>query len=172
MDIAVQLEKIRLNEDRVIFKVIGILKGYYDSESRIFLDEIGYEYDEMEDSTLYCERYFCAPTTMNELKLVYGKGMSENEILEEFLARFMDICYLGYYDYNEAEMKVIEVNFAELEQSISEMTIEDSDDNNVVEIDPENNQKFTFDLTALNNLKNYESLEEIREFIDSLISAS
>ena len=37
--------------------------------------------------------------------------------------------------------------------------------------DLENDQKFTFDLSALKKIKEYQTLEEVRSFIDKLIYA-
>ena len=108
MNIAVQLEKILLGNERVVFKPIGLIKGFYDSEEELFIDEYGYEYDKMGGATIYGERYFYAPTTIQELREAYGINDNDTWVVEDFLDSYMEVCYIGYQDYVENVTKLIE----------------------------------------------------------------
>ncbi|MBR6690943.1 MAG: AAA family ATPase [Bacilli bacterium] len=169
MNIAIQLEKIHLSNDRLVFKPIGIIKGFYDDEQEVFVDEYGYEYDKMSNSTIYCDRYFCAPTTIQELREAYGVDDDDNLLIEDFLDHYMEICYVGYFDYSDAVTKVIEINFSKIESMLPNIQTKEK---NVIELDSITYQKAPFDIKTLQDLKDFKTLDEIRAFIDKLIDAN
>ena len=169
MHYAVQLQKIELGEGRVFFKPVNLIKGNYLEYDEVFLDERGFEYWLMKDSTAEYERYFCCPATMEELKKPYGNQLTESEILDEFLSNFLDICFLGYYDEIDEITKVIEVDFNNIYNIFKKQDTELEQDH--IQFDPENNEKFIFSLQALKELREYQTVEEVREYIDKLIAA-
>lgn len=169
MHYAVQLQKIELGEGRVFFKPVNLIKGNYLEYDEVFLDERGFEYWFMKDSTAEYERYFCCPATMEELKKPYGNQLTESEILDEFLSNFLDICFLGYYDEIDEITKVIEVDFNNIYNIFKKQDTELEQDH--IQFDPENNEKFIFSLQALKELREYQTVEEVREYIDKLIAA-
>lgn len=171
MHYAIQLQKISLGDDRVIFRPINLIKGKYLEFEEVFIDERGFEYWLMKDSIPECERYFCCPTTMEELKKPYGNQLTEMEILDEFLSNFLDSCFLGYYDPYDDITKVIEIDFYNIEEQIKNFE-ENSSKNlgqDIIQFDPENNEKFIFSLKALKELREYQTLEEVKNYIDKLI---
>ncbi len=165
---AIQLEKIDLENSRVIFRPVGVIKGYYDEELDLFTTKSGDEYEIMKKYTIVCENYFCDPIKINQLREIYDNQLSDMEILEEYLANYMDVCYIGCLDYDTGMIKVTELDLYKLERKLF-------DSDNEISInemfDLENNQKFTFDLRSLKKIKGYQTLEEVREFIDKLIYA-
>ena len=174
MHYAIHLQKIDLGEGRVVFRPVNLIKGNYLEYDEIFIDERGFEYCFMKDNSADCERYFCCPATMEELKKPYGDQLTESEILDEFLSNFLDCCFLGYYDELEQTTKVIEFDFYNIEKYINNMyqneDYEDLEEDHI-QFDPENNEKFIFSLQALKELKEYQTVEEIRNYIDKLIEA-
>lgn len=171
MDIAIRVQQISLGEERYVYKPIGIIKGIYDSDNDYFLDEYGYEFYGMESGTTYGERFFCCPTNIEELKNTYS-NLKEEQILEEFLSNFMELCFVGYYDPISNGMKLIEINFGDLEESFAKKDNDfDEEQESVIEFDVENNERFVFDLQTLKEIKEYQTVEEIRNFIDNLIVA-
>ena len=165
---AIQLEKIDLENSRVIFRPVGIIKGYYDEKLDLFTTKSGDEYEIMENYSIVSENYFCDPIKINQLRETYDNQLSDMEILEEYLADYMDVCYIGCLDCDTGMIKVTELDLYKLERKLF-------DSNEQISInemfDLENNQKFTFDLIALKKIKEYQTLEEVRDFIDKLIYA-
>ena len=173
MHYAIQLQKIELGEGRVLFRPLNLIKGEFLEHDEVFIDERGFEYWFMKDSLADFEKYFCSPATIEELKKVYGNQLTESEILDEFLSNFLDCCYLGYYDENDLTTKVIEFNFFDIEQQINSMTefTDEEMETDHIQFDPENNERFIFSLQALKELREYQTVEEIRNYIDKLIEA-
>lgn len=172
MDYAIQLQKIDLGEERVLFKPIGIIKGKYKEEVECFVDEYGYEFEPMKYSVSDFDRYFCSPTSLEELRKPYEGKLTDLEILEEFLAYYMEVCYLGYYDEFEALTKVVEINFCDLANYLNDnKPYEQDTDINEVEFDVENNERFIFSLQALKDLRDCQTVEEVKKFIDKLLEA-
>ena len=58
MDIAIEVQKISLGEDKLLFKPIRLLKGIYDEEKDIFIDEFENKYSNMNGNNPYDEKYF------------------------------------------------------------------------------------------------------------------
>lgn len=170
MHYAVQLQKIELGEGRVLFKPVNLIKGQYLEYDETFLDERGFEYWFMKDCAAGYDRYFCSPATIEELKKPYGNQLTESEILDEFLSNFLDCCFIGYYDELEETTKVIEFNFYDMEKQINS-TYQNQEEIEHIQFDPENNEKFIFSLKALRELREYQTVEEVREYIDKLIAA-
>lgn len=173
MHYAIQLQKINLGEGRVFFRPVNLIKGEYLEYDEVFLDERGFEYSFMKDSEPDYDRYFCCPVTMEELKKTYGNQFAEGEILDEFLSKMLDSCFIGYYDELEKTTKVIEFNFYNIEKEIDSMLQQSNKDldKDHIQFDPENNEKFIFSLEALKELREYQTVDEIREYIDKLIDA-
>ena len=172
MHYAVQLQKIELGGGRVVFRPINLIKGEFLEHDEVFIDERGFEYWFMKDSTAEYERYFCSPATIEELKKPYGNQLTESEILDEFLSNFLDCCFLGYYDEIDLTTKIIEFNFYDIENQINNMYKNDDElEQDHIQFDPDNNEKFIFSLDALKQLREYQTVEEIRNYIDKLIEA-
>lgn len=173
MHYAVQLQKIELGEGRVLFKPLNLIKGEYLEYDEVFVDERGFEYGFMKDATGQNDRYFCSPVTMEELKKPYGNLLCESEILDEFLSNFLDCCFIGYYDELEQTTKVIEFDFYDMEKQINGTYEKSKEEVEIdhIQFDPENNERFIFSLQALKELREYQTVEEIRSYIDKLIEA-
>ena len=167
MDYAVQLQKISLGDDRWIFNTIGLIRGKYIEETNSFLDEFGYEYFLIENS-MYADRCFCSYTNMDELRKDYGEDLSEQEILENYLDEHLQSFYLGYYDFVDYIIKVVEISFSEIEKAVLNL---DNIEKEETQIDITNNEKFVFSLEALKELKECKSVDEFRAYIEKLIEA-
>ena len=173
MDIAIQLQKINLGDEKLIFKPIGILKGKFINEEGLFLDELGYEYNLMINSTNECTRYFCAPINIDDLRLIYDDKFNEIESMEQYLSEYLEYCYLGYYDGIDNTTKVTEINFYDIESSLNNLfnqSVVHSSESEV-EFDLENNERFIFTLQGLRELRDYQTVEEVRMYLDKLIEA-
>ena len=48
MDIAIEVKKIVLENERFVFIPTGVLKGKYDKSSNVFKDEYGYKYSSID----------------------------------------------------------------------------------------------------------------------------
>lgn len=168
MDIAIRMQKIELGNERVIFKPIGVIKGNYDKENETFCDEYGYEYSFIEGTRMYDENYYCAPINIDDLKFKYEPDMLEDEILSEYLSEFINVCFIGYFDYVDCRIKLMEVDFDKIEEKLSEVG---PNLDECIEFDLQNNRSFNFDMKSLVSLKQYENMDDLRKFIDDLIKA-
>ena len=168
MDIAIRMQKIELGNDRIVFKPIGIIKGTYDKDEQIFYDELDFQYSVIDGTSMYEENYFWAPIYLEDLKEEYESYMSEEEILNEYLSEYINCYYLGYFDEILGKIKTIKIDFDRLEETLSN-TKESTEE--TIEFDLEKNERFVFDLKSLLSLKDYENIEDVRNFIDQLITA-
>lgn len=168
MDIAIRMQKIELGNDRIVFKPIGIIKGTYDKNEQIFYDELDFQYSVIDETSMYEENYFWAPIYLEDLKEEYESYLSEEEILNEYLSEYINCYYLGYFDEILGKIKTIKIDFDRLEETLSN-TKENTEE--TIEFDLEKNEKFVFDLKSLLSLKDYENIEDVRNFIDQLITA-
>lgn len=173
MDIAIQMQPMFLEYDRIIFVPVGLIKGFCDLEKGIFIDEYGFRYDYMEGSNPYGNRYFGMPTQLDDLKRVYFALTKESEILQSYLHDNLDMCYLGYYDNATGNIKLVEVDFKDIEYDIQTgcYGYEPKEQEEVVNLDLQNNLKFLFNKETLEVLKNKNNMDEVRAFIDEIISA-
>ena len=171
MYVAIQLQPILLGNDRIAFRPIGMIKGDYSKKNDIFVDEFGYEYTNMTGNCIYDDRYFCCPTTLQELIDVYDSE-DENYLLEEFLDSFMDRCYVGFYDLVTGTIKLIEIDFNKIENSFFGKDDEKNNVSETIEYKPDEEEKFVFDIKSLKDLRDKKSIEEVRDFIDKLLSVN
>lgn len=172
MDIAIQSQMINLENDKMFFKNIGLIKGMYNKERNIFTDEYGKKYYSIEGENPYAENYFCYPNTIDNLKQNYQESTPDNEILTEYLNELMNICFIGYIDTVFGSIKLMEFSLDEIQSVIlrNEYGLNEVEDEETVQIDYSENQRFIFDIKSLIALKNYNSIEEIRNYIDTLMS--
>lgn len=168
MDIAIRMQKIELGNDRIVFKPIGIIKGTYDKNEQIFYDELDFQYSVIDGTSMYEENYFWAPIYLEDLKEEYESYLSEEEILNEYLSEHINCYYLGYFDEILGKIKTIKIDFDRLEETLSNPK-ENTEE--TIEFDLEKNEKFVFDLKSLLSLKDYENIEDVRNFIDQLITS-
>lgn len=173
MHFAIQLQRIALGDNRFIFKPISIIRGEYREVDETFVDEFGFEHFLMKDNSPSQDRYYCSPTTLEQLDEVYEGRLSDSEMIDEFLADYLDICFIGYHDEVDDITKVMQLDFYKLEKLINEnrpvFDIESAD--NIVQVDAENDQKFVFTLNDLKEFKDFKNIEELRAYIDNLIAA-
>lgn len=173
MHFAIQLQRIVLGDNRFIFKPISIIRGEYREVDESFVDEFGFEHFLMKDNSPSQDRYYCSPTSLEQLDEIYEGKLSDSEMLEEFLADYLDICFIGYYDEIDDVTKVMQLDFYKLEKLINDnnplLDIESED--NIVQVDAENDQKFVFTLNDLKEFKDFKTIEELRTYIDNLIEA-
>lgn len=168
MDVAIQVRKISLGNERELFLPVGVLKGKYNKEEEIFIDEYQLNYSSMDGSIYYSDFYFACPTTLEELKKEFLPGVSDNDVLTKFLADSMDKCYIGVYNIIEQNRRLQEIDLAELEYELYDE--EEQSEEEFVGIDMSGSeQQYIFNLESLNALKEYRSVEEIRQYIDQLI---
>lgn len=166
MDIAIRMQKIELGVDRVVFKPIGIIKGHYDDFDDLFYDELDLQYDSLEGTKIYEENYFYAPISLKELKNMYDSNMTQEQIMYEYFFNYINCCFIGFFDEVSGTIKTIKIDFDRLEQTLSNVN-ETSEE--VIEFDLEKNEQFVFDLKSLLSLKEYENIDEVKQFIDELI---
>lgn len=174
MDVAIRYEGILIGEDKILFKPIGIIRGKYDKQDDIFLDEYGCKFSSIDGIDIYAGNYFSDPISFKDLKEIYGDDKRISEILSLYFSEYCETYYLGYYDDVSGTIKTVEMDFEDIRQTFAEAD-NGLDLNNKQEatigIDLENNERFVFDLKTLKELKEYQTVEEVREFIDKLIAA-
>lgn len=171
MDIAIQMQPIYLGEERVLFRTVGLLKGKYDEKKDIFTDEYGYEYSRMNGTNLHADRYFYFAAPLDRLREAY-EGLSEVEMLTDLLYNFMERFYIGEFNVMSGTIDLIEYNWDHIEEDLANLKEEQqSVSEEVVEFDPNDNEKFTFDLKSLKALRDMQTVDEIRDFLDKLIGA-
>jgi hypothetical protein len=156
MDIAIQMQPIYFGEERVIFRTVGLLKGKYDEEKDIFTDEYGQEYNRMNGTSLHADRYFYCAAPLERLREAY-EGLNDIEMLTDFLYNFIDRFYVGEFNVIKGTIDLIEYNWDHIEEDLANIKQQSEDQENslneeVVEFDPNDNEKFTFDLKSLKTL--------------------
>lgn len=167
MDIAIRMQKILLGNDRVIFNPIGVIKGIYNKEKDVFYDDSDFEYSSVDGTSMYEERYFYAPISLDELKDTYESYLSDAQMQQEYFEGYINHCVLGSFDIIEGKIETIEIDFDRLNLLKSNETGE-----GVIKFDLEKNEQFVFDLKSLLDLKDYDNVEDVRNFIDELINTS
>ena len=174
MDIAIRYEGILIGEDKILFKPIGIIRGKHDKQDDIFLDEYGCKFSSMDGIDIYAGDYFSDPISFKDLKEIYGDDKKISEILSLYFSEYSETYYLGYFDDVSGTIKTVEMDFEDIRQTFAE-TDNGLDLNNgketTVGFDSQNNEAFLFDLQTLKELKEYQTVEEVRSFIDNLIAA-
>ena len=139
----------------MFFFPCGLLKGNHDISRDIFVDEYEYEYNNMDGVNPFGNNYFCHSTNLED----------DNEILSQYLYDNMESCYIGFYDEISGFIKVLEFNLNEIEKTIDKYS--DYLANNAEK--QSDKIQFVFDIEALKALKNYNSMDEIKKYIDNLI---
>lgn len=174
MDVAIRYEGIIIGEDKILFKPVGVMRGKYDDKDNVFMDECGCKYCSIDGIDIYARNYFSDPMNFKDLKEIYGDDKRINEILGLYFSEFSEIYYLGYFDDVSGTIKAIEMNFDEIRQTFAEidngLNINGKKES-IIGFDLENNESFVFDLKTLKELKEYQTVEEIRAFIDKLLAA-
>lgn len=176
MDVAIRLQGILIGEERILFRPIGVIKGKYNKEHGYFQDEYGYPYSDMEGSNIYedPDRYFCCPTKLQDLKCVYSDLKKTTDILDVFFSNFADLCFIGYYDGVTDNIKLVKINFAQIEQYFAKEDYNldiDVKEDDMVEFDLDGDNSLKFDMNDLRGLKDCQTDEEIKTFIDKLMRA-
>lgn len=174
MDIAIRYEGILIGDDKILFKPIGIIRGKYDNQDDIFLDEYGCKYSSIDGIDIYAGNFFSDPISFKDLKEIYGADKKISEILSLYFSEYNETYYLGYFDELSGTIKTVEMDFEDIRQTFAE-TDNGLDLNKgketIIGFDLENNETFLFDLKTLKELKEYQTVEEVRSFIDNLIAA-
>lgn len=166
MHYAIQLQKISLGEDRVLFRPTNLIKGTFLEDEEIFIDERDFEYWLMKDNSGDYEHYFCCPRTLEELRESYDVEPTEKEILDHFLSEFLDVFFVGYYDYSEGLTRAVRFDLEEIEKDL-EIALK-----NLGTTEPEEKEeipKVLLSLQDLERLKECDTLEGMKSFIDKLI---
>lgn len=160
MDIAVQLEKYDLGNDRYLFKPVSVMRGKYNSEEDLFESEYGIICAPMNGSRIYTDTFFHALTSLEELKSKYGNDYSEKDLISFYFDNFIDKCYLGCLDPIDCVINSLEVDFTDVEARFMQAN---NDDTGV---------KFAFESGVLEDLKELNTIEEVKARIDELLSYS
>ncbi|MBQ9071670.1 MAG: AAA family ATPase [Bacilli bacterium] len=163
MDIAIQLEKINLSDDRFLFKPIGVIKGKYLDDAQVFDTDFGLVCDSIECGRDDSDYYFDSPTTIEELREKFGDVVEEEDLLSEFLEIASSNLYYGYYDYERGFLNVKKVPFESFEDEEVIPLIAGGYDEN-------DNVIFTFDSKSLKELRESETIEDFRKNIDQILS--
>lgn len=174
MDVAIRLEGILIGEDKILFKPIGVMRGKYNDQDDYFIDECGCKFYSIDGVDIYAGNYFSDPISFKSLQEIYGNDKKVSEILSLYFSEYSETYYLGYLDEVSGLIKAVEMNFEDIRQTFAEM--EQGLDikgksKSTIGFDLKNNETFMFDLKTLEELKKYQTVEEVREFIDNLIAA-
>ncbi len=109
MYVAIKYEKISLGEEKYVFKPVSVIKGDYDEYAEIFETEYGELCVPIDGETPLEDSYFGCLTTIDELKELYKSTCSEEELLMQFFEECMANYWIGYFDFVESKMKVLNI---------------------------------------------------------------
>lgn len=164
--IAIKLKIINLSDGTIIFDPLNAIKGNYNKESDIFVDEDGKQYN----SIINCcaENKFCFfdPVSIDFLRNQVEKSMSNEELQEEYYYEYMGSIFLGMYDYQDNEIKYMEIDLEKIANYLY-FGIPLFENGQVTMNSKET--KYSFDFQTLLKLKQSKSIKEVRRYIDDLL---
>lgn len=170
MDIAIEVKKISLENERFIFIPTGILKGTCDKSNNVFIDEYGYKYSSIDGMNPYAEKYFCYAIKLDDLKETYFDYKDDKKVLGQYLEDMKEYIYVGYYDEIDGRIKTLEIDFVDVESRIKDIEYDENvqnGDESIVSMDFDGN--FLFNKKQLEELRDCKTLEEVRKYIDDLL---
>ena len=116
MDIAIQFEKIDLDDEKCIFKPVNTIFGLYDKGSQLFITESGLVCYTINTKSSEAHNFFAFPTTIKELHNSYGDDLSTEDLLSMYFYLAGDRSYNGFY--NDNDITVIGVDVYDMEESL------------------------------------------------------
>ena len=159
MDIAIRFEKYNLDEDKCIFKPITTIRGTYDKENETFVSESGDILSNVEKSNMYETSFFAFPTTIKDLKQLYGRKVSEEALLTNYFEMVLENCYVGFYN-DEEEIELFKLPIYDMYDKYIELTNGDLNEKSTI----------TFDLDYLKKLRNSKTIEEVQSKLDEFLN--
>lgn len=117
-DIAIQFEKISLGNNRYLFRPVGLIRGSYNESSKYFIGENSQIYYLISGNNPKKDRFFYAPTTLSELRKVFGSSSSTREVITEYFSICMENIYIGIYDERNKRMDIAQISFNYLEDEV------------------------------------------------------
>lgn len=169
MDIAIEVKKISLENERFIFIPTGILKGTCDKANNVFIDEYGYKYSSIDGMNPYAEKYFCYAIELDDLKETYFDYKDDKKVLGRYLEDMKEYIYVGYYDEIDGRIKTLEIDFVDVESRIKDIEYDENiqnGDESIVSMDFTGN--FIFNKKQLEELRDCKTLEEVKKYINDL----
>ena len=169
MDIAIEVQKISIGEDRFLFKPVRILKGTYDSNKDIFIDEYETKYSNMNGKNPYDEKYFCGEIKLDDLKETYFETKEDKYILGRYLEDEIEYIYVGYYDEITGNIKTLEIDLVDVESKIVTGEYEENSyDNDESAVEFDINGNFIFNKKQLEELRDCNTFDQVKKYITDL----
>lgn len=165
MDIAIKYEKFDLGYDKFVFKPVGIMKGTFNEEEKIFEPEYGNFCVPINGESPYEEDYFGCLTTMNVLNETYD-GLSESEILTSYFEECSNNYWLGYFDDNDRKLNVLSITCESIEKMFEANINEKSDEETCTS---NNDMRIYFTMNKLKELRNTMTIDELHSKLDQII---
>ena len=157
MDIAIQFEKFNLDEDKWIFKPITIIRGDYYEEQDFFVNESGYPCSSIFSQDMDTNDYFGYPTTIEDLRNVYGNEADDQALLANYFDMCMDNCYIGMYN-DDGTANVVTLPIYEIAERLDQMKLEEEE------------STVSFDKKTLQTIRDSKSLEDVKKILDPILN--
>lgn len=163
--IAIKLKVINLSDGSILFDPVSAIKGVYNKESDIFVDEDGKQYNSIVDCCDENEFCFFDPVSIDFLRNQVEESMSDEELQEEYYYEYLGSIFVGMYDYQDNEIKYMEIDLEKIANYLyfgiplfeNEQAINSKD------------KKYSLDFQSLLKLKQSKSMNEVRSYIDDLL---
>ena len=172
--VAIQFEKIIINDDMCIFKPVSVIHGEYDKEYALFISESGLECSYIDFGPLDSEYFYGYPTTIKSLKKRYqitdDDGYTDETVLTMYFNEYSEVYYLGSIT-PDGIIRTIKIPLSYIEDAI----IQNLDQVKQVEsyyLLPEENKAndISFNIDSLEKLRDSNSLEEVQAQLNEIIA--
>ncbi len=159
MDIAIHFNKINIDDEWFLFKVVDVVRGTYDACTDTFETDFGAVYDSINGRDVDFEDYFGFPISMEDLKKNNIKGIPDELLLPTYLYTYACNCYIGYFDEFNGNIDIITIPFEDMFDLINS--------SNVMEEHSE--MEFCVDSKVLDFIKDSKNMEEVQSKINELM---
>ena len=153
-------QKIKLNENIIIFRRAGIVKDVYidmsdelqeimfydNNQKRITLECMENPYILVSDDA-YC---YGSPIAMSDLKKLYPNIKTEEELAEKYLNEVSKIVNIGIYNEEKDSLKILVTN----EEILKKHSDDELFDNFIISYDSEEKEQITIESTDLEKILN------------------
>lgn len=161
MDIAIQFDKINLDDEKCIFKPITIIRGEHHKEDNYFVNDADIPCVPIDGGYLDQTDFFGLVTNIEELKDAYGKNLPEATLLSNYFDMAVENIYIGMYQPDET-VKLMVLPIYAIEEGLEKYSEQQ-------EFAGEEESMVSFDFESLTNLRNSKSLEEVQDKLDVFI---
>ena len=107
--IAIKLKITNLSDGSILFDPVSVIKGVYNKESDIFVDDRGNKYQSISNSHPESKFCFFEPVSIASLRKKVGNLMSIDELICEYHYDYIGSIFIGMYDNTKDKVNYIEI---------------------------------------------------------------